>query len=125
MKSLIYILIGLFVLCFTANTSYGQFWKKNNKGATSTNGRKGDSFSGKSKKGPNIYSSKPPRTKSRSKLYGHSISKKKLRKKNKSEFSATKSRYKSINSKPKGKGDKGAKSSSGGRKSGKGRKKEK
>ncbi|PCJ26184.1 MAG: hypothetical protein COA97_06460 [Flavobacteriales bacterium] len=121
MKYLIYILIGLFVLCSTANSSYGQFWKK--KGASSN--KKRDAFSGKSKKGPNIYSSKPPRGKSRSKLYGHSISKKRLKKKNKSVFSSTKRRYKSLNSKPKGKGDKGAKSSSGGRKSGKGRKKDK
>ncbi len=118
MKHLIYILISLFVLCSTANVSYGQ-----RKGAVSTKGRKGDAFSGKSKKGPNIYSSKGPRTKSRSKLYGHSISKKKLKKKNKSVFSSSKRRYKSVNSKPKGKGDKGSKSATGGRKSGKGRKK--
>ena len=111
MKHIIYILIGLFIICFSANESFGQ--------------KKRDAFSGKSKKGPNIYSSKAPRTKSRSKLYGHSISKKKLKRKNKSVFSSSKSRYKSVNSKPKGKGDKGAKSSSGGRKSGKGRKKDK
>jgi hypothetical protein len=122
MKHLIYILIGLFVLCSSANKSYGQFWKK--KGQTSR--KKGDAFAGKSKKGPNIYSSKPPRTKSRSKLYGHSISRKKAKNKNKSMFSSSKRRYKStINSKSKGKGDKGAPGASGGRKSGKGRKKEK
>ena len=110
MKHLIYLLIGLFVICSTANDSFGQ--------------RKKDAFSGKSKKGPNIYSSKGPRTKSRSKLYGHSISKKKLKKKNKSVFSSSKRRYKStVNSKP-SKGDKGGKSASGGRKSGKGRKKQ-
>jgi len=119
MKHLIYILIGLFVICSTSKTSYGQFWKKK---ATTSKSR--DAFAGKSKKGPNIYSSKPPRTRSRSKLYGHSISKKKLKKKNKSVFSSTKRRYKSVNSKPKGKGDKGAKSATGGRKSGKGRKKQ-
>ena len=110
MKHIIYILIGLFVLCFSANDIFGQ--------------KRKDAFSGKSKKGPNIYSSKAPRTKSRSKLYGHSVSKKKLKKKNKSVFSSSKSRYKSVNSKAKGKGNKGARSSSGGRKSGKGRKKE-
>ncbi|PCI94378.1 MAG: hypothetical protein COB15_14385 [Flavobacteriales bacterium] len=119
MKHLIYILIGLFVLCSTANNSYGQFWKK--KGGSS----KKDAFSGKSKKGPNIYSSKPPRGKSRSKLYGHSVSKKRLKKKSGPGFSSTKGRYKStVNSKPK-KGGKGTSGSSGGRKSGKGRKKEK
>ncbi|MBL4594849.1 MAG: hypothetical protein JKX68_13705 [Flavobacteriales bacterium] len=111
MKHLIYILIGLFVLCSTANSSYGQ--------------KKKDSFARKSKKGPNVYSSKPPRTKSRSKLYGHSISRKRLKSKNKSVFSSKKRRYKSVSTKAKGKGDKGAKSASGGRKSGKGRKKQK
>jgi hypothetical protein len=110
MRYLIYIVIGLFVLCVTATSSFGQ---KNK-----------DAFSGKSKKGPNIFSSKPPRGKSKSKLYGHSISKKKRRKKNKSVFSSTKRKYKSVNAKP-SKGDKGAPGSSGGRKSGKGRKKEK
>lgn len=120
MKHLIYILIGLFVICSTANNSYGQFWKK--KSATST--KKRDAFAGKSKKGPNIYSSKGPRTKSRSKLYGHSISKKRLKTKNKAVFSSNKRRYKStIKAKP-NKGDKGAKGASGGRKSGKGKKKE-
>ena len=119
MKHLIYILIGLFIVCSTSNKSYGQFWKK--KSATSS--KKRDAFAGKSKKGPNIYSSKGPRTKSRSKLYGHSISKKRLKTKNNSVFSSSKRRYKStVNSKP-SKGDKG-KSSSGGRKSGKGRKKQ-
>ena len=119
MKHIVYILIGLFVLCSTANSSYGQFWKK--KSATTT--KKRDAFAGKSKKGPNIYSSKGPRTKSRSKLYGHSISKKKLKNKNKSVFSSKKRKYKSLNAKPKGKGDKESKSATGGRKSGKGRKK--
>ncbi|PJA10036.1 MAG: hypothetical protein COX70_00030 [Flavobacteriales bacterium CG_4_10_14_0_2_um_filter_32_8] len=125
MKNFISILICLFVVCATSNNSYGQFWKKKNKGATSTSAPNGDSFSGKTKKGPNVYSSKPPRTKSRSKLYSHSISEKKLQKKNKSVFSSTKRRYKSVNASPKEGGDKGAKSSVGGRKSGKGRKKEK
>ena len=127
MKKVVYILIGLFVLCGT--NSYGQFWKKK-KGAVSTtrktegsSGKSGDAFKRKSKKGPNIYSSKPPRTQSQSKLYVHSISKKRLKKKNKSVFSSKKRRYKFINAKPKGKGDGGAKSSKGGRKSGKGRKK--
>jgi hypothetical protein len=112
MKHLIYILIGLFILCFTANSSYGQKRKK-------------DAFSGKSKKGPNIYSSKPPRGKSRSKLYGHSVSKKKRKKKGSPGFSSTKGRYKSTVSAKARKGDKGSSGSSGGRKSGKGRKKDK
>ena len=129
MKNIIYILIGLFVLCTTTNKSYGQFWKKKKSTVSAKNGtssapKNRDAFAGKSKKGPNIYSSRPPRTKSRSKLYVHSISKKKLKKNNKAVFSSTKRRYKSVNAKPKGKGDQGAKSSSGGRKSGKGRKKE-
>lgn len=112
MKYLIYLLIGLFVLCASATSSFAQ------------NKKSKDAFAGKSKKGPNIYSSKPPKGSSKSKLYGHSISKKKTRKKNKSAFSSTKRKYKSTNSKP-AKGDKGAPGSSGGRKSGKGRKKEK
>jgi len=69
MKHLIYIIIGIFIICATSSNSFGQ--RKKNK----------DAFSGKSKKGPNIFSSKPPRGKSKSKLYGHSISKKKRRKK--------------------------------------------
>lgn len=112
MKYLIYMFIGLFILFFTANSSYGQ---SNNK----------DAFSGKSKKGPNIYSSKPPKGNSRSKMYGHSISKKKRKNKGGPGFSATKSKYKStVNAKP-SKADKSVPGSSGGRKSGKGRKKEK
>lgn len=117
MKHLIYILIGLFVLCSSANVSYGQ-----RKGATSTKSRGGDAFSGKSKKGPNIRTSKSPRGKSRSKLYGHSISKKKLKNKNRSVFSSSRRRYKSVNTKAKG--DNNSKSATGGRKSGKGRKKQ-
>jgi len=126
MKKIIYILIGLFVLCGT--NSYGQLFKKKNgsvsatrKSSTSSGGTR-DAFTGKSKKGPNIYSSKGPRSKSKSKLYQHSISKKRLKKKNKSVFSSKKRRYKFVNSKPP-KDDQGAKSSKGGRKSGKGRKK--
>ncbi|MGB0887814.1 MAG: hypothetical protein ACPGSL_06810 [Vicingaceae bacterium] len=112
MKHIIYILIGLFIICTSASDSFGQ--KK----------KKGDAFASKPKKGPNIYSSKPPRGKSKSKLYGHSISKKRLKKKNKSVFSSRKSRYKSVKSKP-SKSSKGAAAASGGRKSGKGRKKQK
>ncbi len=81
-------------------------------------------FKSQSKKGPNIYSSNPPMTKSRGKLYVHSISKKKIKGKKKSLFSSKKKRYKSTVSGPKGTKDKGAKESSGGRKSGKGRKKQ-
>jgi hypothetical protein len=112
MKHLIYLLIGLLVLCSSATSSFGQ--NKKNK----------DAFSGKSKKGPNVYSSKPPKGGSKGKLYNHSISKKKTRKNNNSVFSSSKRKYKSINSKP-SKGDNSAPGSSGGRKSGKGRKKEK
>lgn len=83
----------------------------------------GDSlFKSESKKGPNIYSSKGPRTKSRTKRYSHSISKKKAKRKN-ATFSPTKKRYGSSVSGAKGGKEKGGKSSSGGRKSGKGRKK--
>jgi hypothetical protein len=56
--------------------------------------KKGDPFAKKNKKRkPNIYSSRPPRTKSRSKLYMHAMSKKKVRKTNQSTFSYNKSRY--------------------------------
>lgn len=131
MRYLIYIVIGLFVVCFTTNEAQAQFWKKKSGTASATrkSGGKGgttrDSFSGKSKKGPNIYSSKPPRTKSKSKLYTHSVSRKKLKKSRGSSFSSKKRRYKMINAKPKGKGDSAPGGSSGGRKSGKGRKKNK
>lgn len=131
MRYLIYIILGLFVVCSTANEVSAQFWKKKRGGASATNKSRGkggttrDSFSGKSKKGPNIYSSKPPRTKSKSKLYSHSVSRKKLRKKRGSSFSSKKRRYKMINAKPKGKGSSAPGGSSGGRKSGKGRKKNK
>lgn len=82
-------------------------------------------FKSASKKGPNIYSSKPPLTKSRSKLYAHSISRKKIKGKKRPLFSSKKKRYKATVAGPKGSGkDKGAKESSGGRKSGKGRKKQ-
>ena len=119
MKNVIYILIGLFVLCGT--NSYGQLFKKKEgsvsatrKSHSSSNGTK-DAFTGKSKKGPNIYSSKGPRSKSKGKQYQHSISKKQLKNKNKSVFSSKKRRYKFINAKPP-KEDQGAKSSKGGRK---------
>lgn len=82
-------------------------------------------FKSQSKKGPNVYSSKPPRTKSRGKLYSHSISKKRLKKKNKSGFSSKKRRYKSVSSKAKGNKGTSAPGTKGGRKSGKGRKKDK
>jgi hypothetical protein len=56
--------------------------------------KKGDAFAKKDKKKkPNIYSSKPPRTKSRSKLYMHAMSKKKVKKTNQPVFSSTKPRY--------------------------------
>ena len=81
-------------------------------------------FKSESKKGPNIYSSKRLRTKSRTKQYGHSISKKRSKRKN-SVFSSKKKRYGASVSGAKGGKEKAGKSSSGGRKSGKGRKKEK
>lgn len=130
MRYLIYILVGFFVLCCSVNDGYGQFWKKKSNSASATSksgsgGKHRDAFAGKSKKGPNIYSSKPPRTRSKSKLYAHSISKKKIKKGGGSSFSTKKRRYKMVNAKPKGKGTSAPNSSSGGRKSGKGRKKEK
>ena len=79
-------------------------------------------FKSESKKGPNIYSAKGPRTKSRTKKYRHSISKKKAKRKN-ATFSSKKKRYGAAVSGAKGGKEKGGKSSSGGRKSGKGRKK--
>jgi len=79
-------------------------------------------FENESKKGPNIYSSKGPRSNSRTKRYGHSISKKKSKRKN-AVFSSTKKRYGSAVSEVKGTKEKGGKRASGGRKSGKGRKK--
>ncbi len=129
MRYLIYILISLFVLCVSSNNTHAQFWKKKSGTASAKRGggsapKNKDSFTGKSKKGPNIYSSKPPRTKSKSKLYSHSVSKKRLKKNRGSGFSSSKRRYKSVNTKPKGKGSSAPNSSSGGRKSGKGRKKE-
>lgn len=87
---------------------------------------KGDNlFKSSSKKGPNIYSSKAPKTKSRSKLYAHSVSRKKIKGKKVSFFNANKKRYGSFTSGSSGGKNKGAKSSEGGRKSGKGRKKDK
>ena len=82
----------------------------------------GSLFSSESKKGPNIYSAKGTKSKSRTKRYGHSVSKKKSKRKN-ATFSSKKKRYGSTVSGAKGGKEKGGKSSSGGRKSGKGRKK--
>jgi len=79
-------------------------------------------FKSSSKKGPNIYSSKHPRTKSKSKLYTHSISRKKTKTRG-SVFSSKKSKYKSSLGGGSSSRNRGGKSSSGGRKSGKGRKK--
>lgn len=76
-------------------------------------------FKSESKKGPNVYSPKGPRSKSRTKRYGHSISKKKSKRKN-AVFSGTKKRYGSAVS---GAKEKSGKSASGGSKSRKGRKK--
>ena len=124
MKKIVYILIGLFILCGT--NSYGQFWKKKSGSVSATkksgSGSSGkDSFKGKSKKGPNVYSG-GSRSGNKSKAYSASISKKKRKGSGGSAFSSKKRRYKFVNSKPP-KGDDGAKSSKGGRKSGKGKKK--
>jgi hypothetical protein len=114
MKKVIYILIGLFILCGT--DSFAQ--KK------STTSKHRDAFSGKRKKGPNVESSGGPRTKSKSKLYRHSVSKKSLKgKKKQPVFSSKKRRYKSATSAPKGKDKDKSRKSSGGRKSNKGRNK--
>lgn len=105
MKKILYILITLFVLV----------------GISSCGGSK-DAFEGKSKKGPNVYSS-GSRSGNKSKAYSASVSKKKRKKgSGGSAFSSKKRRYKFVNTKPK-KGDSGSKSSKGGRKSGKGKKK--
>ena len=67
------------------------------------NKKKKDPFSkkvDKKKHKPNIYSSRPLRTKSRSKLYVHSISRKKVKKTNQSVFSASKPRYNITGAKP-------------------------
>jgi len=128
MKKVFYIIIGLFIFCTT--NSYGQLFHKkkqtaSGKAGTYESSKHRDAFSGKSKRGPNIYSSNGPSTKSKSNYYRYSTSKKKLKKgKKKPVFSSKKRRYKSTVTGPSGGGkDKGAKTSSGGRKSGKGRKK--
>jgi len=108
MKNLVYILIGLLLLCFTANSSFSQ----------------NDAFKSKSKKGPNIYSPKKARTKSRSKQYKNSIAKKKS-KRNNATFSSSKKRYGSTVGSGKGGGKQSDGGPEGGRKSNKGRKKQK
>ena len=108
MKHLVYLVIGFLILCFTASSSFGQV----------------DAFKSKSKKGPNIYSEKKGRTKSRSKQYQNSTSKKKSKRKN-AIFSSKKKRYGSTVGGSKGSSQKGNGRSSGGRKSEKGRKKQK
>lgn len=128
MRNLVVILIGLFILC--SSNAYGQFWKRKNSGSASAKAgsyqapKHRDAFSGKSKKGPNIKSTKKPRTKSKSKLYQHSISRKPVKFRNNSTFSSSKRRYKSATAKPKSSDKNSSKTSSGGRKSGKGRKKQ-
>ena len=65
MRYLIYIIIGLFVACFSISDTHAQFWKKKSGTASATKksgtrgGGRRDAFSGKSKKGPNIKSSEP------------------------------------------------------------------
>jgi len=55
--------------------------------------KKGDPFAKKCKKKPNITCSRPPRTKSRSKLYMHAMSRKKVKNSKQSAFSNSKPRY--------------------------------
>ena len=81
-----------------------------------TGDKKKDAFAKKPKKGPNIYSSRPPRTKSRSKLYQHAISKKRVKRSNNAVFSDSKRRYNVVDTKS---NKKGTKSIFGGRKSNK------
>lgn len=128
MKHLFIIFFGLFL--FLSTDSYGQFWKKKNGSASGKSGsyeapKNRDAFRGKNKKGPNINSPGSPKSKSKSKMYQHSVSKKPVKIKHNSEFSSSKRRYKSATAKPKNSGKDGSQTSSGGRKSGKGRKKEK
>ncbi len=127
MKKIFYIIIGLFIFCTT--NSYGQLFHKKKQTASGKSGtyesqKHRDAFSGKSKKGPNVYSPNGPGTKSKSNYYKYSTSKKKSKRgKKQAVFSSKKKRYKSTVTTPGGSKDKGAKTSSGGRKSGKGRKK--
>ncbi|MGE0562077.1 MAG: hypothetical protein AB7O47_09690 [Flavobacteriales bacterium] len=128
MKHLFIVLLGVF-LFFSAD-SYGQFWKKKSGSASGKSGsyeapKNKDAFKGKNKKGPNVNSPGSPKSKSKSKMYQHSVSKKPVKLKNNSEFSSSKRRYKSATAKPKNSEKNGSSTSSGGRKSGKGRKKEK
>ncbi|MBI2281534.1 MAG: hypothetical protein HYU68_12730 [Bacteroidetes bacterium] len=128
MKHILIIFLGLFLFCST--NSYGQFWKKKNGSASASSStydapNNKDSFRGKNKKGPNVKSPGSPKSKSKSKLYQQSTSKKNIKLKNNSEFSSSKRRYKSATAKPKNSDKNGSQTSSGGRKSGKGRKKEK
>lgn len=122
MKNILYIVIGLFIL-IGMNSCGGQSGgvSATRKSSGSGSVRSKDAFKGKSKKGPNVYSS-GSRSKNKSKAYSASVSRKKKRSKGGSVFSSKKRRYKFINAKPP-KGDGGSKSSKGGRKSGKGRKK--
>ena len=79
-------------------------------------------FQSNPRKSPNVYSPKGPRSKSKTKRYGHSVSKKKVKRKN-AVFSNKKKRFGAVVSGYKGEKDVGEKSPSGGRQSGKGRKK--
>ena len=76
-----------------AKSEFGLFGDKNK-----SKKNKKDPYACKAKT-PNIYSSNPPRTKSRSNLYMHAMAKKRVKKTNQSVFSATKSRYNVVDTK--------------------------
>ena len=116
-------LIGFVFLSLLSFSAYAQ--KKNKKTASSSGSEtvvtdKRDAFSGKSKKGPNIAVDGGG-SKNKAKSYKHSISNKRVKRKNlknQEEFSSKKRRYKSSNKKQKGNSNGGGKSR-GGRKAGK------
>jgi hypothetical protein len=121
-----YKLISILLVAFLTICSGDLLAQKNN-GLSPTTPQKGGGFSKKSK-GPNVKTtSRGPRTKNRSKLYQHQMSKKRGRvNKSYKEFSATKGRYKGTTKNGKGASGgsegKGRKSDKSGR-SGRGRKK--
>lgn len=113
----------LFIFIFFISVSV--FGQKKNKGTASSSGteteatQKRDAFTRKSKKGPNIAVDGGGSGK-KAKSYKHSISKKRVKRKDRKkqeEFSSKKRRYKSNNKKQKG--DPATGKSRSGRKSGK------
>ncbi|MDT8412999.1 MAG: hypothetical protein RQ875_11080 [Vicingaceae bacterium] len=115
--------ILLIIVSLISVSAFGQ--KKNKKTASSSGSStevtaKRDAFSGKSKKGPNIEVDGGGSS-NKAKSYKHSISRKKVKRKDmkkQAEFSSKKRRHKSTNSK-KQKGDATSGKSRSGRKSGK------